>query len=79
MTYIRLKDVTDRIPNKFEAIRIMSQEARRLNERANALGINLPGKITTNAVNRLIAGKIATFDIAERRRENREAAREAQE
>ena len=78
MTYIRRKDVTDRIDNKFEAIRVMSLETRRLNDRANTLGINLPGKMTSNAVQRFIDGKIATYDIKKRRRELMDAEKEGQ-
>lgn len=78
MTYIRRKDVTDVVANKFEAIKVMSLEARRLNERANVLDISLPGKITSNAVQRFIDKKIATYDIAQRRRELREAENESQ-
>jgi len=62
MTYIERKLVTDRIANKFEAIRIASLEARRLNDRARALQAELPAKLTTVAVQRLIDGKIHSYD-----------------
>lgn len=66
MTYIRRRDVTDKISNKFEAIKVMALESRRLNDRARSVGIVLPGKLTTIAVNRLIDGKIEHFDQRER-------------
>jgi DNA-directed RNA polymerase subunit K/omega len=66
MTYIQRKDVTNRIPNKFEAIKIAALEARRLNDRARAVSANLPGKLTTIAVQRLIDGKILYYDKRER-------------
>lgn len=62
MTYIRRKDVIDRVANKFEAIKIMALEARRLNDRARGVGANLPGKLTTIAVQRFIDGKVISYD-----------------
>ena len=62
MTYIRRKDVTDRIPNKFEAVKVAALEARRLNDRARSLGVNLPGKLTTLSIQRLVDGKIEYYD-----------------
>ena len=66
MTYIRRRDVTDRIENKFEAIKIMALESRRLNDRARSVGIVLPGKITSIAIQRMIDGKVLHFDERER-------------
>ncbi len=66
MTYIPRQKVIDLIPNKFEAIKVASLEARRLNARARTLSINLPGKITTMAVNRLLDGKVSYYDRRER-------------
>jgi len=66
MTYIQRKDVTNLIPNKFEAIRVAALEARRLNARAHTLDVSLPGKITTLAVKRLLEGKVDWFDRRER-------------
>ncbi len=66
MTYIERKLVTDRIPNKFEAIRIAALEARRLNDRARSLQAELPAKLTTIAVQRLIDGKIHYYDRRQR-------------
>ena len=68
MTYIPRQKVIARIPNKFEAITVAALEARRLNERARMFGVNLPGKITSLAVDRLIDGKIEYFDKKERAR-----------
>ena len=66
MTYVRRRDVTDKIHNKFEAIKVMALESRRLNDRARSVGIVLPGKITTIAIQRLIDGKIDHFDQRKR-------------
>jgi DNA-directed RNA polymerase subunit K/omega len=66
MTYIPRQKVTALIPNKFEAIKVAALEARRLNARARTLSINLPGKITSMAVNRLLDGKVTYYDRRER-------------
>ena len=71
MTYIPRHKVTDLIPNKFEAIKIAAMEARRLNEKARTYNVNLPGKITSIAVDRLIDGKVEYFDVKERARQAR--------
>jgi hypothetical protein len=71
MTYIPRQKVTALIPNKFEAIKIAALEARRLNERARMYNVSLPGKITTLAVDRLIAGKVEYYDLKERARQVR--------
>jgi hypothetical protein len=71
MTYIPRHKVTQLIPNKFKAIKIVALEARRLNERARMYNVSLPGKITTLAVDRLIAGKVEYFDLKERARQVR--------
>jgi DNA-directed RNA polymerase subunit K/omega len=79
MTYIRRKDVTDVIENKFEAIKVAALEARRLNDRARTLGVALPGKLTTTAIQRLIDGKIEHFDQRERLRQLQEENEQAEE
>jgi DNA-directed RNA polymerase subunit K/omega len=66
MTYIPRHEVTKLIANKFEAIHVAALEARRLNSVARGLGLSLPGKITTRAVERLLAGKVAYYDRRER-------------
>lgn len=68
MTYIPRHKVTALIPNKFEAIKVAALEARRLNDRARTFNVSLPGKITTLAVDRLIAGKVEYYDTKERAR-----------
>ena len=68
MTYIPRHKVTDLIPNKFEAIKIAAMEARRLNDKARTYNVNLPGKITSIAVGRLIDGKVEYYDVKERAR-----------
>lgn len=85
MTYIPRHKVTELIPNKFQAIKIAAMEARRLNERARNFNVSLPGKITSLAVVRLIAGKVEFYDQKERarlarlEREREEEAAEANE
>jgi DNA-directed RNA polymerase subunit K/omega len=71
MTYIPRHKVTDLIPNKFEAIKIAAMEARRLNDKARTYNVNLPGKITSIAVDRLIDGKVEYYDVKERARQAR--------
>ncbi|MBU0742315.1 hypothetical protein KKG45_13930 [bacterium] len=66
MTYVRRRDVTDKITNKFEAIKVMALESRRLNDRARSVGIVLPGKLTSIAIQRLINGKVEYYDQRER-------------
>lgn len=66
MTYIPRQKVLALIPNKFEAIRVAALEARRLNARARTLSVNLPGKITSLAVSRLLDGQISYYDKRER-------------
>jgi len=66
MTYIPRKQVTDLIPNKYEAIKVAALEARRLNDRARMLGLSLPGKITSMAVRRLLEGSVTYYDERER-------------
>lgn len=66
MTYIQRRDVTNRIANKFEAIKVAALEARRLNDRARGVGANLPGKLTSIAIQRLIDGKVQHYDKRDR-------------
>ncbi len=66
MTYIPRHKVTKLIDNKFEAIKVAALEARRLNDRARMLGINLERKITSVAIERLLNGKVRYFDEKER-------------
>lgn len=71
MTYIPRYKVIALIPNKFEAIKVVALEARRLNERARMYNVSLPEKITTLAVERLIAGKVEYYDTKVRARQLR--------
>jgi DNA-directed RNA polymerase subunit K/omega len=66
MTYVPRHKVTNRISNKFEAIKVAALEARRLNERARMLGVNLEKKITSLAILRLLDGKVCYYDMKER-------------
>jgi DNA-directed RNA polymerase omega subunit len=76
MTYIPVNKILDHIPNKFEAIRVIALECRRLNAKLQAE----PGepddeeKITSVAVERLIEGEVQYFDARERREEERSEA-----
>lgn len=79
MTYIRRKDVTDVIPNKFEAIKVAALEARRLNDRARTVGASLPGKLTSIAIQRLIDHKVKHFDQRERLQQLQEEQEESEE
>ncbi len=87
MTYIPRHRVTDIISNKFQAIKVAALEARRLNARARAVGIGLPGKITSIAIRRLLEGQVSYFDeraraaqlARERDQEKRREAAQAQE
>jgi DNA-directed RNA polymerase subunit K/omega len=79
MTYIPRKPVTDLIPNKFEAIKVAALEARRLNDRARMLGLSLPGKITSLAVQRLLEGQVVYYDERERLAQLRAEKMEEQE
>ncbi len=79
MTYVPRHKVTKLIPNKYKAIKVAALEARRLNERARMLGLSLPGKITTLAIERLLNGKVAFFDEKERAKQlQEEKAKEAE-
>jgi len=54
-----IEKVTDRIPNRYEAVRVMAKEARRLNALViRGAEAEEDFKPTTAAVDRLIQGKI---------------------
>jgi DNA-directed RNA polymerase subunit K/omega len=74
MTYVPVRDILEHIPNKFEAIRVIALECRRLNERLRAAEEGDEGKITTKALGRLIGGKVAYYDARERREAERSEA-----
>ena len=56
MTYIPRREITSIIPNKFEAIRVLALECRRLNDeiRAREEG-GIEGKLTSMAVEQTLA------------------------
>jgi DNA-directed RNA polymerase subunit K/omega len=75
MTYIPRREITNLIPNKFEAIRVLALECRRLNDeiRAREDG-ECEGKLTTLAVSQMLAGKVTYYDAKERREQERSEA-----
>lgn len=79
MTYIPRHEVTKHVANKFEAIKIAALEARRLNAQAHMLGIVLPRKITTLAIERLLDGKVVHYDKKERAAKLKEERAKEQE
>ena len=75
MTYIPRRDITDLIPNKFEAIRVLALECRRLNEEIRAReDTEVEGKLTTLAVKQMLEGKVTYYDAKERREQERSEA-----
>ena len=75
MTYIPRRDITDLIPNKFEAIRVLALECRRLNDEMRARDDNdYEGKLTTLAVSHMLEGKVTYYDAKERREQERSEA-----
>ena len=74
MTYIPVHRILEHIPNKFEAIKVAALECRRLNDKLQAMEISETEKITTLAVNRLMAGKVNYYDARERREQERSEA-----
>jgi len=74
MTYIPVDQILERIPNKFEAIKVAALECRRLNDKLQALEIHENEKVATLAVRRLIEGKIRYYDARERREQERSEA-----
>ena len=75
MTYIPRREITAIIPNKFEAIRVLALECRRLNDeiRAREEG-SVEGKLTTLAVQQMLEGKVTYYDAKERREQERSEA-----
>lgn len=75
MTYIPRREITSLIPNKFEAIRVLALECRRLNDeiRAREDG-EVEGKLTSLAVQQLLEGKVTYYDAKERREQERSEA-----
>lgn len=75
MTYIPRREITALIPNKFEAIRVLALECRRLNDEFRAQeAVEIEGKITTMAVKQMLEGKVTYYDAKERREQERSEA-----
>lgn len=75
MTYIPRREITALIPNKFEAIRVLALECRRLNEEIRAReDSEVEGKLTTLAVKQMLEGKVTYYDAKERREQERSEA-----
>jgi DNA-directed RNA polymerase subunit K/omega len=74
MTYVPRREVTDVIANKFEAIRVLALECRRLNDEMRAREETSERKITTMAFERLRNGGIKYYDARERREQERSEA-----
>lgn len=74
MTYVPVKDILDHVPNKFEAIRVLALECRRLNDRLRAAEAVDSTKTTTRAIDNLNQGSVSYFDARERREQERSEA-----
>ena len=74
MTYVPVKDILSHIPNKFEAVRVIALECRRMNDRLRAAEIVDEGKITSKSITRLVDGKVDYYDARERREQERSEA-----
>jgi len=74
VTYIPRDQVTQVIPNKFEAVRVLSLECRRLNDEMRAREQHTERKITSMAVQRLFDGEVEYYDARERREQERSEA-----
>jgi DNA-directed RNA polymerase omega subunit len=53
-----MEKILDVIPNRYEAVRVMAKEARRINQILVSAGEEIEEKPTTVAMNRVIAGKV---------------------
>lgn len=71
MTYIPRREITARIPNKFEAIRVLALECRRLNDMMRAREETTDRKISSMAVERLFSDQVDYYDARERREQER--------
>lgn len=74
MTYVPVKEILAHIPNKFEAVRVIALECRRMNDRLRAAEIVDEGKITSKGITRLVDGKVDYYDARERREAERSEA-----
>ncbi|HUV37231.1 MAG TPA: DNA-directed RNA polymerase subunit omega [Patescibacteria group bacterium] len=53
-----MEKILERVPNRYEAIRIAAKEARRINALIKLSGEEIEEKPTTIAIRRLIEGKV---------------------
>ncbi|MBN1163895.1 MAG: DNA-directed RNA polymerase subunit omega [Candidatus Krumholzibacteriota bacterium] len=53
-----LEQILSQIENRYEAIRVIAREARRINTLIHLSGEEIEEKPTTIAINRLIEGKV---------------------
>ena len=53
-----MEKILERIDNRYEAIRVIAKEARRINTLVRLSGEELDEKPTTIAINRTIEGKV---------------------
>jgi DNA-directed RNA polymerase subunit K/omega len=58
MIIAALERITEVIPNRYEAVRIMAREARRINTLIRLSGEEIEEKPTSIAMKRLIDGKV---------------------
>ena len=53
-----MEKILDIIPNRYEAVRVMAKEARRINQILVSAGEEIEEKPTTVAMRRVIGGKV---------------------
>jgi DNA-directed RNA polymerase omega subunit len=58
MIIAALERITEVIPNRYEAVRVMAREARRINTLIRLSGEEIEEKPTSIAMKRLIDGKV---------------------
>lgn len=74
MTYVPVNDILEHVPNKFEAIRVLALECRRLNDRLRAAEMGDDQKMTTKAIDHMTSGQVRYYDARERREQERSEA-----
>ena len=66
MEYKAMEKVLEKIENRYEAIRVMAKEARRINKIIRLSGEDIEEKPTTIAMKRVIEGKVKyTYETPE--------------
>lgn len=53
-----MEDITKQVDNRYEAVRVLSKEARRINDAIRFAEGEIDEKPTTIAINRLVEGKV---------------------